>query len=46
MEAKDKILFDQYKKELAEKNGYKVIEIFSDEKDKFNIKDIINILGF
>jgi hypothetical protein len=42
MSAEDKRKLDLYKKKIAENNGYKLIEIFSDDVKKINIDMLID----
>lgn len=40
----EKIKIDNYKKELAERNGFKVFEVYSDEKKYFDFNIIIDLI--
>jgi hypothetical protein len=40
----EKIRIDNYKKELAERNGFNIFEVYSDEKKDFDFNIIIDLI--
>jgi hypothetical protein len=44
MNYEEKMRIDNYKKELAEKNGFKIFEVYSDEKEFFDFNIILDLI--